>query len=236
VMSPLLITLVCFVGLQGANGLPKVRTNPGVESNGSFVHANFHVKIGGSTQHFAPEVTERICPRHWHNIAGRCYKHIDERMTWSDAKDYCEHTLDIDGFVTGLAIPDHRSDFEELASEYGQKNPWNKALKPQFVNGKHRRNSGPWIGANDIDEEGEWEWAGKLTQHFDRHDIPNGDFFDDNWGPTHDEDCMEIFNSDGYVNDLDCEFWEMTFICQAWKEDTHRKSLREQKSRYRPMP
>ena len=52
---------------------------------------------------------------------------------------------------------------------------------------------------------------------FDRKEIPNEDFFYDNLGPTENEDCLEIFNTDGYVNDLDCEFFSLHFVCEAWK-------------------
>ena len=58
---------------------------------------------------------------------------------------------------------------------------------------------------------------------FDRAEIPNGGFFDDNVGPSYNEDCLEIFNDKGYVNDMDCDVWEFAFVCEAQKKSKKHK-------------
>ena len=67
-------------------------------------------------------------------------------------------------------------------------------------------------------QEGEWEWKGIAHDlKFDKGGIPNGGFFADNTGPTENEDCLEIFNDEGYVNDMDCTLWQFAFVCEAQK-------------------
>ena len=72
--------------------------------------------------------------------------------------------------------------------------------------------------SSNIFQEGKWEWKGIADNlKFDRGEIPNGGDFDNSGGPTSNEDCLEIFNNEGFVNDMDCTFWEFAFVCEAQK-------------------
>ena len=70
--------------------------------------------------------------------------------------------------------------------------------------------------SSNIFQEGKWEWKGIADNlKFDRGEIPNGGFFDDGGRK---ENCLEILNNEGYVNDLDCKVWEFAFVCEAQKK------------------
>jgi len=229
--SPLLhvALVVSYVLVQVANGVPDPSLSVRVGVQARFQERNKTDPGGGKCPKDGTlkhkkgivEVTWK-----WHK-EGLCYAGIlNIKENWNQASDYCKNLAKLTGiedeWSTGMAAPADMEYLKEIAIAYGHKNDWeNKtSIKPIIITeGRETRPSGPWIAGSDAKTEGKWEWKGIADNlKFDRAEIPNGDFFDDNEGATGKEDCLEIFNDEGYVNDMDCELWEFAFVCEAQKK------------------
>jgi len=174
---------------------------------------------------------------------GLCYAQIATiRLNWYQASNYCKNlsreTGIADEWRTGLAAPADMEYLKEIAKAFGHKNNWGTPIKPINIttdrhgNPIYTRPSGPWIAGTDANIEGEWEWKGIADNlKFDKGGLPNGGFFADNTGPTENEDCLEIFNDEGYVNDMDCTLWQFAFVCEAQKKlcEAQKKSKKHKK-------
>jgi len=157
----------------------------------------------------------------WERWGDTCYAYIEQIMDWKEAKDYCKKILKGSSkWKTGLVAPYKKEFLVMLADKYALNNDFTTYNKIFLTpDGKATRNSGPWIGGTDNKTEGIWEWAEPFQERdFLRKEIPNGDSFADNQGPNGDEDCLEIFNKKGDVNDMQCDLWKLTFICGATRE------------------
>ena len=36
----------------------------------------------------------------------------------------------------------------------------------------------------------------------------------DDEGPSYGEDCMEVYNDKGLVNDMNCTYWQLSYLCE----------------------
>jgi len=222
--------VVCYALVQVANAVPdpsqsvRVRVRVGGQANGhTYLQRGFHERNknppgqGGkcrcphdySLKHNGRDNIDNNIDVTWKcHEEGLCYAHIATiRLNWYQASDYCKNlsmeTGIADEWKTGMAAPADMEYLKEIANAFGH---------PDRVT----RPSGPWIAGTDANTEGEWEWKGIADNlKFDRGEIPNGGFFDDGGRK---ENCLEILNNEGYVNDLDCKVWEFAFVCEAQKK------------------
>jgi len=156
-----------------------------------------------------------------------CYAHVDgEKMTWNEAEKYCRRLSKKYGqkFTTFLASPAKKELLISFAEKFAKCDsvkcpwPWHPGKTPPHKEDDKR---GPFIGGSDQRKEKEWRWRSEegidvKGPVIDRAQLVNGnDFADNGAGTQRNEDCMEIWNDKGAVNDIQCDFWEMSFICEA---------------------
>ncbi|XP_054891487.1 aggrecan core protein [Poeciliopsis prolifica] len=72
------------------------------------------------------------CPEDWMEFDGRCYRHFDDRLTWSEAEQRCQ---EVSGHLVSIGSP----------------------REQQFVNS--HGDSYQWIGLNDRDVQNEFRWT-----------------------------------------------------------------------------
>jgi len=143
------------------------------------------------------------CPEGWDKLPPfGCYFLIEVPMTWEDSFKHCQK------FHKGayLAEPTTSDALMALSKRYGNKNN---------TMSRHTRASGPWIGATDRETEDRWVWATSGKAVLASQLGPNSEVWADDEGPTYGEDCMEIFNGDGFVNDLNCTYWQLSHLCEV---------------------
>ena len=121
------------------------------------------------------------CGGNWTQFGVHCYKYFGERLSWYDAQARCEQE---GGHLTSI--------------HSAEENLFVTSLQPK----DSARDSGIWIGGNDIDTEGIWEWTDGSTWNFQiwRYGEPNAAFIN--------EDCADLGGSDAPCNR------EMAFICK----------------------
>jgi len=224
--------MVSYVLVQVANGVPDPSLSVRVGVQARFQERNKNDPGAGGLckcpHDYTLEHKKGIVDVTWRcHKEGLCYAGIlTIRENWNQASEYCKNLSKLTGiedeWSTGMAAPADMKYLKEIAKAYGHPNDWENrtSIKPIIITeGRETRPSGPWIAGSDAKTEGKWEWKGIADNlKFDRAEIPNGDFFDDNEGATGKEDCLEIFNDEGYVNDMDCELWEFAFVCEAQKK------------------
>jgi len=236
--------VVCYALVQVANAVPDPSRSVqvGGRANGhTYLRQGFHERNkndpgGGGICKCPHDYTLKNNGRHQHvdvtwkcHKEGLCYVQIATmRLNWYQASDYCKNlsmeTGIADKWKTGMAAPADIKYLKEIAKAFGHQNDRGRRIK-QIISDRNgsimtrmTRPSGPWIAGTDENTEGKWEWKGIADNlKFDRGEIPNGGDFANNGGPTLNEDCLEIFNNEGFVNDMDCTFWEFAFVCEAQK-------------------
>jgi len=216
--------MVSYVLVQVANGVPDPSLSVRVGVQARLQERNETVPGGCKCPNdYTLEHKKGIVDVTWKcHKEGLCYAGIVTiRLNWNQASDYCKNLSKLTGiedeWSTGMAAPADMEYLKEIARAYGHKNDWNQTII--ITEGRETRPSGPWIAGSDAKTEGKWEWKGIADNlKFDRAEIPNGKDFDGSGGPSGNEDCLEIFNDEGFVNDMDCELWEFAFVCEAQKK------------------
>jgi len=151
-------------------------------------------------------VEHKECPDGWDIIKPfGCYFHHTTVMTWPDAKKHC--TVFHKGAF--LAEPQTKEAMMAISQRYGQPNPM-----PNMTASRHSRPSGPWLGATDAKAEGQWIWAtSKKPVLQEQLPHPSISWADDE-GPSYGEDCMEVYNDKGLINDMNCTYWQLSYLCE----------------------
>jgi len=126
------------------------------------------------TQPGTPEPDQILkgCPGTWQMFDSHCYKFSEDHVTWSEAEGRCQEE---GGHLTSIV------------SE--EENQFLKKLGPNF-----------WIGANDIDTEGDWVWNDGSALEFTHWDTeePNDCCGGQDCGLVHDngfwddDSCLEL--------------------------------------------
>ncbi|XP_052812435.1 perlucin-like protein [Mya arenaria] len=131
------------------------------------------------------------CRSGWLSHANSCYFFSRDTQTWILAKMYCE------------AFRGHLVEIETVFE--------NSFIQHQINN----LNKSFWIGASDVEVEGEWRWVGTdTTMSFTHWRLNEPDSYD----PEH-ENCVDIKAApvEGW-NDENCNA-QSNYICEA-TEDT----------------
>jgi len=138
------------------------------------------------------------------------------RSTWTEANQYCRSFGSQLAEVTSKEMLNFIKKFGKDNSDKDVQFSFTPNQTQENTDKKLARLSGPWLGGNDIDEEGTWIWETSKTpldksifterSEFNRTDGEQG------WGG---EDCLELFSNDGTVNDMNCELWALNPLCHV---------------------
>ena len=140
-----------------------------------------------------PQFSE--CPSPWISLSTGCYRFLEERMTWHEAKTACNN-------ISGNLV-DVETEEEQvlLVAEIKKK----RLHLPSYM----------WISLNDIDAEGVWRWkeSAKATFLSWGRNQPNS------YGGEQDCAAMDFSANDGKWNDFWCNkssYSSMSFgaICE----------------------
>ena len=116
-----------------------------------------------------------------------------EKINWTHAESYCVST-----YNSHLASIHSQSDNNSLVNL--------RASAPT----DHAQNNG-WIGLNDIDTEGNWEWIDGTVFNYTNWDETG---IEPNGGTT--ENCVDVTTGKGHWNDLPCVNWGLhAFWCNS---------------------
>ena len=129
------------------------------------------------------------CPPGWGNFGlTRCFIHIEELLSWDEAESRC-HEI-------GQSADTHLASI----SNYFENKAVQKISKSKKV----------WIGLQDTEVEGTWEWTDKTSvdyTYFRDGEPNNGQFFFEV------ENCVELDGYDGRWNDEQCSS-KRSFVCE----------------------
>lgn len=127
-----------------------------------------------------------VCESGWQLYNAHCYINIQKKVTWTEARDYCSsvgaylsriETKDENDWIVDIILPAMN---QEICVAF----PWLCCET--------------WIGANDRDMEGEFQWTNKENLQYENW-IP-GEPSDHNGS----EDCVRICDN-GLWNDVRCD-------------------------------
>ncbi|XP_045190982.2 perlucin-like [Mercenaria mercenaria] len=146
---------------------------------------------------FTNNLVAAQCPDGFVNHGNSCYHFSHDTETWLDALDACEKLYS--AYLAEIEGPDENN---FLTNEVN-------LLRSDF-----------WIGANDMQVEGEWKWFTSKT------DVKYSAWSPGNPSNSYDdENCMEFHDGDGtgplkpLWNDKTCHVFQR-YICEKAKEDS----------------
>ncbi|XP_063865668.1 CD209 antigen-like protein D isoform X1 [Scylla paramamosain] len=146
------------------------------------------VYLDGATLKLEKTVGKALaCPDPFIQVGTECYYfHREQKMNWDSARGFCQGLYE----NTDLAVLDDCHQFQLV---------WNKIVVDY---GK----TWYWIGGSDRHEEGSWHWVtGEPVAMGTPFWLPGT--------PDNNGGCLDVSNSYGYFNDVDCSL-ETYFICQ----------------------
>ncbi|XP_064595387.1 macrophage mannose receptor 1-like isoform X2 [Liolophura sinensis] len=149
-------------------------------------HTNIPPTVGPTT----PAVTwSTNCGPFWDEnpLSGYCYKIVNRPLSWKDARDFCRNS-------------DNNGDLASIISLDEQ----------NYISGRLTTNTylSYWIGGNDLNSEGGWEWADGSGFAF----MNWGKGQPDNWKSR--QDCLRVDMSQFKAWD-DAECWiRYPFVCK----------------------
>ncbi|TMW49764.1 hypothetical protein DOY81_005121 [Sarcophaga bullata] len=116
-------------------------------------------------------------------VDGKTYTMCFNKLNWVEGMEHCRHVNKIYGSVPSMEVNQMMIDI----------------LKPYGV---HQNKNSIWLGAYDIDHEGEFVWlsTGRTVNNFTNWDVN----MPDNWNGF--EHCVEMLAENGKWNDSYCDF------------------------------
>ncbi|XP_038047841.1 macrophage mannose receptor 1-like [Patiria miniata] len=127
------------------------------------------------------------CPALWHEHDGDCYRFFGLPRSFEDGEANCQSYHNAHGQPAHLASVSCQAENDFITNFIAQSWP-----------GQGLRRT--WIGFNDIDHEGNFEWTDHLAEEYTNW--KSGEPNDSN----NNEDCTEInFEQPGIWNDLGCQ-------------------------------
>ena len=135
-----------------------------------------------------------ICPASYTGFENKCYKWHSGAASWQSARAVCQRD---NGDLVSL---NEHSFFEHIR---------------QFANAHH---SVLWVGANDLQHEGQWHWVNGAPVHAGT----SGGWIPGEPNQSGDEDCGHLWPTyKGYMNDEECNYRGLDFMCEKKVEISH---------------
>ena len=137
------------------------------------------------------------CPASYTRFENKCYKWHSGAASWQSARAVCQRDN-----VDLVSLNDH-SFFEHVR---------------QFANTNH---SNLWVGANDLQHEGQWHWVNGAPVHAGM----SGGWVKGQPDQDGDEDCGHLNPAHNwYMNDWKCTRRGLDFMCEKKVETSNRST------------
>ncbi|XP_043228976.1 macrophage mannose receptor 1-like [Amphibalanus amphitrite] len=162
-------------------------TDAVVQLAGTTGHWELVSPYGGKKLHAVCKMPSCECKEGWVKQKNRCYKPIKCPLRWLDARERCQRMAP----MADLATINSSSENDFLVNMMSNKMPF-------------------WIGLNDREQEGEYQWSGaggETTPAYRNWAVsePNG--------ARHTEDCVQVGTS-GQWSDHKCQDQPKSYVCQ----------------------